>query len=619
MCGIFGVIGGRITAERFLSALDVLEHRGPDDSGTFYIADQGLALGHQRLSIIDLSDQSKQPFHSSCGRYSLIFNGEIYNYIELKTQLSDFYKFKTKSDTEVLLASYVKWGFDCVNHFNGMFSFAIWDRDEQRLFCARDRLGIKPFFYSFSKGVFSFSSEIKALLSLGVDPTANNYTIFNFLYRGLIDYSSETFFKNVQKLNPGCMIVFEKGKLTIKEYWKLEEQILEDQYNHWTDKEVEDNFLSLYADSVALRLRSDVPVGICLSGGLDSNSVRFMAYDKLNAEGVSLFTRTSPRAVVDEGQLISGYLTKNQLDHWHKVEFLPEELRLNDSMIKIQDQPFGSVMTSGMQKVYQLAKDNNVTVLLEGQGSDEILGGYPRFLNFHMLDLVKNKRFLELSRYLGGNQTRRYLKQLAKFKMSSLFSNKKDKDISEYGFQFKQMSADVLSENYVQEFKDLNPKFKTPFKSILRNAQYRDIFYTKLPRMLRYGDHNSMAFSREVRFPFLDHRLVEFCVALPSRFKISPSNQKILLRNVMKKCAMPESIRARKKIGVDLGQDWFKKNYFDEFSDMLNSQTFHQSSFWDLPKLKKKSNDYFEGKTKLPVEMWKVLILEKWFDNIKSF
>src|SRR3989344_667834 len=247
MCGIIGALGTIPEKRIFEKARDTLRHRGPNDRGTYYDNDERVALGHRRLSIIDLSKAGHQPFFSNDERFVITFNGEIYNYIEIKEELKNHYAFKTKTDTEVILASYIYWGEKCVEHFNGMFALAIWDKKERKLFCARDRLGIKPFFYSVTKSTFLFSSEIKALLALGEPCSQNERVIFEYLYYGIYDHGENTFFKQVMRLPAGAILSWKDGVITIKKYWDLAKT--EPISAHISDKEVRQRFTELLIDS----------------------------------------------------------------------------------------------------------------------------------------------------------------------------------------------------------------------------------------------------------------------------------------------------------------------------------------------------------------------------------
>ena len=323
MCAIIGVVGKVLPSQaQFQKARDIMEHRGPDDAGIYYDDTSQVALGHRRLSIIDLSPLGKQPFWSNDGRFTIIFNGEIYNYLEIKKEIGNRYTFSTNTDTEVLLAAYSLWGKDCLTKFNGMFAFAIWDVQKKVLFCARDRIGEKPFFYSFENKVFSFASEIKALLSLSGKRPANEGVIFDYLYYGMYDHTVETFFSGIQRLPAGHYAFVENGLLTIKKYWSLEG--LENKNADISTADTHDQFKSLLSDSIRLRFRSDVPVGIDLSSGLDSNSLLFFG-EAITKKSIDTFSLCLPSKEYNECELIKEYLNKEQVKKWHTIEISPEK------------------------------------------------------------------------------------------------------------------------------------------------------------------------------------------------------------------------------------------------------------------------------------------------------
>ena len=269
MCGILGIIQTKPKREVINRMISLLKHRGPDSKGVYL--DKNIGLGHTRLSIIDLSKASNQPFFSKNKRYILVFNGEIYNYIELKEILKKKgYNFKTTGDVEVLLNSFIEWGYNCVKKFNGMFAFAIWDKKKKELFCARDRIGIKPFHYYKDRKKFVFSSEIKPLFEAGIKAEPNEKIIHRFLTKGLYELREDTFFKNINQLPPGNYLVYKNNKIEISEYWNI---LKETKKSSLSKKEYKDKFKKILHNAIKIRLRSDVPIGVNLSGGIDSPSL----------------------------------------------------------------------------------------------------------------------------------------------------------------------------------------------------------------------------------------------------------------------------------------------------------------------------------------------------------
>ncbi|TSC63117.1 MAG: asparagine synthase (glutamine-hydrolysing) [Parcubacteria group bacterium Gr01-1014_48] len=578
MCGIIGV-AGKIPGERLCtSARDLLAHRGPDGSGAYYDAIEGIALGHRRLSIIDLSDAGKQPMHSHDERFVITFNGEIYNYLELKEELVKSYPFKTKTDTEVLLAAYATWGERCLKRLNGMYAFAIWDRKERVLFCARDRLGIKPLFYHHApNGTFFFSSEIKGLGALGVHYAQNDGIIYDYLYYGFYDHSSQTFFKNIDCLRPGHFLTWKKGKITIKKYWDLAEMRPPEMSLSETD--IRDRFEELLSDAIRLQFRSDVPVGISLTSGMDSNGLLYFA-ERKTPRVPQMVSACYQSATYDECTLLDASLTASQRTRWHPHYLKPADVFARvQEMMKIEDQPYGGIATTGLLFMYERARAEGITVLLDGDGLDEILAGY----KYYELDLARDSGRIPVSGSMSQD--------------TSVF-----------------LDHTILSSTFTREYAGRHLDFTTPFNSALQNAQYRDIKHTRLLRDLRFKDHASMHASRELRVPYLDHRLVEFCFFLPLEYKIRNGIHKALARDVLG-YYVPEIIRTRPKNTFTAVQvEWLRQNHYrDEIFSLLMSPSFRRRGYFDHRALMAKVDAFYEGVGSNSFFLWQCINLELWF------
>ncbi len=576
MCGIIGVAGKIPSEQKFLRARDVLSHRGPDGAGSYFVPGECIALGHRRLSIIDLSRAGVQPMHSRDGRYILTFNGEIYNYLELREELKSCYSFITRTDTEVLLAAYVTWGADCLSRLNGMYAFAVWDRKERVLFAVRDRLGIKPFFYHHaSDGTFSFSSEIKGLRSLGVSSSPNEAIIYEYLSCGFYDHSERTFFNNIKQLPAGYSLCWKEGRVQIKKYWDLAD--IEPQ-KFRSELDIRNKFTELLADSVRLQFRSDVPVGISLSSGMDSNGLLYFAEHQIvpAPQMVSVCPQSDS---YNECTLIDASLSAAQHARWHTRNIEPAELFTRiEKMTAIEDQPYGGIPTLSWLMLYEQAREKGITVLLEGEGLDEILAGYP----YYELDLAHDAQGIPFSTDV--------------FQDSRAF-----------------LDRDVLSTEFVSAFADRRLNFPHPFVSALQNAQYRDIKYTKLPRVLRFKDHASMSVGRELRVPYLDHRLVEFCFFLPAQYKIRNGIHKMIARDVLG-VYLPDIVRVRpKKIFGALQVEWLRNHYREEVLALLGSESFRNRGFWNYDKLLAKVNAFYCGEGDNSFFLWQCVNLELWF------
>jgi len=485
MCGISGLVGTGNYEFQLKRMLESQVHRGPDFTGTFF--DRGFAaLGHNRLSIIDLSQNANQPFNDASGRYTIVFNGEIYNYLELKERLKHDYDFKTSSDTEVLLAAFVNYGKDCLKMLNGMFSFAIWDTLKKELFAARDRFGIKPLYYYKDRGVFIFSSEIKAIHNIEVNRKPNETVWLNYFANGSYGLPNETFWEDIHQLPGGHYLELSGNQVKITKWYDFEANVnRQTKINDY--EEAKAIYKDLLIDSINLRFRADVPVGFNVSGGLDSSALLALAnVSQKDISKIEAFTFYTGDENYDElpwvEQIIGRY--KNPLN---KVLLSAEEVPvLSNFVTNIQDEPFGGVPTLAYSKLFASASKKGVKVLLDGQGMDEQLAGYDYYRN-------------------NSKSTIQGVKK-SPFRKNMLHSS----------------FIDNISKN----------EYHLPFDSELENLQYRDLFYTKIPRALRFNDRVSMVHSTELRVPFLDYRLVEFGFSLPNNFKIKNNQGKWLLRSI---------------------------------------------------------------------------------------
>ncbi|RYY55220.1 MAG: asparagine synthase (glutamine-hydrolyzing) [Chitinophagaceae bacterium] len=533
MCGISGIVQreptpGREHLEKMIASM---AHRGPDGKSSWH-QDQGLVhFGHNRLAIIDPVESSAQPMHY-IGRYTITYNGELYNYIELRLQLhNEGFRFQTQSDTEVILAAYAFWEEECVDHFDGMFAFAIWDETEQELFAARDRFGEKPFYYHSTADRFLFASEIKALHAAGIPREPNRKMLFNFLTIGYTDnpeQPGETFFENIQKL-PAASFLFYKpstGELEIEQYWELD---ADEQLRSIPETEALEKFNHLLFASVKRRLRSDVPTGSSLSGGLDSSMISALineiGYDSHSRQ---VFTASFPGFERDEAawskKVTDGFGLKQQL-----VEIGPEDLVRDWSRFCAhQEEPVASASAFAQYKVFERAGRENVRVLLDGQGADETLAGYHHYYKWYWQELFVKRKLTSSGEIRAA----------------------RDKGITEpFGFKniiaslFPDLAAVVLNRQYLLhalQQEDLHPEFvrlqsreayyTTPEVHNLNGVLHFNTCVHGLEELLRYADRNSMAFGREVRLPFLSHELVEFIFRLPSSYKIRQGWTKWILR-----------------------------------------------------------------------------------------
>ena len=569
MCGIAGIIQSNSSGyskEHLKKMTDALAHRGPDGEGLWQNETGNVLLGHRRLSIIDLSEAGNQPMHY-LNRYTIIHNGEIYNYIELKEELQKKgYAFHSQTDTEVIAAAYDCWQELCVDHFDGMFAFAIWDATKKELFAARDRFGEKPFFYFYDGKQLLFASEMKALWAAGIDRIPNQKMLFNFITIGYTDNPEEpgeTFFDNIHKLPAASALTYitNKNEIILEKYWDIDP---EEENKKITDREALDQFNYLLTCSVNRRLRSDVAIGTSLSGGLDSSSIVSLINEQQAANYKSqTFTAVFPGYEKDESafskqiadrfglQQFTTAITADQLaDDWEKLCYHHEE-------------PFGSASVYAQYKVFELAKQQDVKVLLDGQGADETLAGYHKYYKWYWQELFRNRKLsrskeLKAAREIGVGE---------KFGFKNI--------IAAYFPGFATVTLEnqyllkaIQQEDLTKDFVKLQSKeayYTTPDHFTLNGVLHFNTCIHGLEELLRYADRNSMAHGREVRLPFLDHALVEFIFSLPSHYKIRKGWTKWILRETMK-TRLPESITWRKeKIGFEPPQkSWMENNRIQE-------------------------------------------------------
>jgi asparagine synthase (glutamine-hydrolysing) len=556
MCGIAGIIqlgALEYTKSDLKKMTDALSHRGPDGEGYWEAPSGNVLFGHRRLSILDLSEAAAQPFHY-LDRYVIIHNGEIYNYLELKDELKKKgYRFRSQGDTEVLVAAFDCWREKCLDHFDGMFSFAIWDEKENELFVARDRFGEKPFHYVFdySKKIFVFASEIKALWTIRLGREFNKKLLFNFLTIGYTDnpnHPDETFYESVKKLPPACFLKIKLQNellIEIEKYWDVD---LENESGSISHDDAIRKFQELFERSVTRRLRSDVTLGTSLSGGLDSSSIAAVT-SKLAAGGFQTFSAVFPGFEKNEESHIDDIARYFSLRSFKTVVSDEEIPQLFKTLVQCHDEPFGSAGALPQYKVFELAKQHRVKVLLDGQGADETLAGYEKYYKWYWQELFRNRRLmkskeLEKAKALGINETFGI-----KNVLSSLFPDFASVFL-ERQYLLHALKQEDLTKDFVR-FQSKEAYYTTPTIFSLNGVLYFNTCMHGLEELLRYADRNSMAHGREVRLPFLDHELVEFVFSLPSHFKIREGWTKWILRKSMESALPNQTTWRSKKVGLE--------------------------------------------------------------------
>lgn len=571
MCGIVGVLN--LDREQdFLNALqsanDMARHRGPDGAG-FVLLDTNepqlileagtllgkritknaaLALGHRRLAIIDLTSAAHQPMSYADGQLWITYNGEIYNYLELRAELKQLgFSFRSQSDTEVILAAYNAWGENCVKRFRGMWAFAIADLTHNKLFCSRDRFGIKPFYYYTSGQQFVFSSEIKQLLEFPFVPRrVNERAVYEYLRYGAVEFDAETSFAGINKLLHGhnLTVDLQSGSLTATRYYQPNFGI-----NHAiTIEEAAEEFRRLLTDSVQMHLRSDVAVGTCLSGGLDSSALVCIMSRLLHEQRKKEIQHTVSSHFEDKEANELGYIQEVIRNTGVNSHFVyPQAADLVDVMEQFiwhQEEPFGSSSIFAQWSVFKLASQYGLKVMLDGQGADELLAGYLG-LSYHYFEELRSKEeyftltqeVLQHIRFQGFSWFAFVPGVLGSFlRLCTQVSTP--------------LSIDWLSPELEQCYHGQSAYKASRNKRVfsdhekLNNSLYQHTFHGNLQSLLRYEDRSSMAFSVESRVPYLDHPLVEFLFSLPSRFKIREGYTKRVMRDGLTGI-LPEKIRLR--------------------------------------------------------------------------
>ncbi len=649
MCGITGVLKfkGAINKDTFKLMNKAISRRGPDDegylfgnmnSGHYEIAGDSdtpdivyesaidytpgkdltgikngyssLALANRRLSILDLSPAGHQPMSNGSKSLWIVFNGEVYNYKEIRIELErKGHFFHSDSDTEVILKSYEQWGKDCLQRFNGMWAFCIWDVKRKELFCARDRLGVKPFYYYLDSQIFAFSSEMKSLLHPDIigRQAPNDALIYDYLKYGYLDHTNKTFFSGIRKLPQACYLKINvRGQTVLRQYWDVE--ITNEEGSNAENSVYAEEFLDIFKDSVRLRLRSDVPVGSCLSGGLDSSAIVCAASGLLSSDFASqnparlqTFSSCFEDKAYDERDYIETVVEHTGVERNYVFPDYNAFIDEVDRILWQQEEPFGGSSIFAQWCVMRRIHEKGVKVVLDGQGADEQLAGYRKFYIFYFLDLLKKRK------YLKSLEIFQFLLSLEVLKTLNLTKGLK---YSRLGNNFLNLNS-LMRDSVTRNFKHKDEDFV--FRGNIGNRMKEDLFRFSLPALLRYSDKNSMAFSVETRLPYLDYRLVERLASFPLSQKMSNGWTKYVLRNAMVSI-LPEKIRLRKsKLGFVTPEDhWFRKCISKEIQKVFLNATFLQQ-YVRMDRLQDCFDRYLGRKTFYQSDIFfRFYILEKW-------
>ena len=611
MCGIAGIFGKLANKNNISKMLYEIEHRGPDNTG--YSLNDYVTLGATRLSIIDLSNDGNMPMKDKSDNFEIVFNGEIYNFKEIKEKFN--IKTKSKTDTEIILELYKIKKEKCLEHLNGIFAFVILDKKKKTLFCARDRLGIKPFYFYNDNDNFIFSSEIKPILAAKGNYNYDENYILNYFNTGQYNFNKNTFFKDIFQLDPGHFLIKSKSEFKIEKYWTLKKREL-----NLSENEIKNNFFEILKNSYKQQLNTDTNLGINVSSGIDSVAM-ICILNEINGGQKSISANSY---FFDEKEIDE----KNQLEKFSKeigwnVNFQlikPDDIINNaDAVIKSQEQPFPGIITFAKYMLIKNNYDKSRKVILEAQGGDEITGGYRHIFPFYINDLIKKfklfKVFNEIKSFIKNEEIN--IKNFYKFYINSTkyLSGKISADGT------KQINLELL--NSVQNF-----NFENKFKEDLINlssvdkVMFSDLMSTKLQRILNACDKTSMSLSKELRVPMLNHELVEFCFNVPSEFKINKGNLRNFYRETINEKFLPKN-----KFSIDFSQKkknyvsdpqtkWLKNDLYDWAYSILSNKNTFVSNFFDQEKVIDKFVDFKTNESlNNSFFFWQLINIELWHKN----
>lgn len=624
MCGIYGMVAPRVERAHLERATHLLAHRGPDDAG-FYL-DEHAGLGHRRLSIIDL-EGGCQPIFNEDSTRCIVFNGEIYNFPGLRDDLRKRgHSFRTRSDTETILHAYEEWGEECVGHLRGMFSFAIWDARNRTLFAARDRLGIKPFFYAEQGGTLQFASEMKAILADPAIPRDMDETALASYFTLSYIPGELTIFRAIRKLLPGHALTYRDGRLTLRKYWDIS---FEPDRGR-SERRFIDEFMGLLEEAVAMRLMSEVPLGAFLSGGIDSSTV------------VALMSSVSPSPVrtfcMGFGGSVGGYLdergfarqvAQRYATQHREHEISPDPAGLIEKIVSSFDEPFADDSTIPSYFVCKVARED-VTVALSGLGGDEVFGGYERYLGLRLsreyrrIPLLFRERLIRkavegLGERRDGHYTVNHMKRFVR-------SGSLPADLCYLGYlsiisPLVKGSLFADAARFTQRFEECDQIMRSCFNSdqvagegdILNRAFYCDL-KTYLPEdVLAVTDRMSMHHALEVRVPFLDHKFLEFCATIPPELKLKRFSKKYLLKKAVRPLLPQEVVTHRKQGFVGPMTEWLKHDLKAYALDTLSGSALERHGIFSFPTIERVLEEHFSGREIHDTLIWSLLVFQTWY------
>lgn len=623
MCGILGFVSSTIESvveEDVLKSLAYISHRGPDDSGfdIYKIENKQICFGHTRLSIIDLSQDGHQPFTSTCGKYHLIFNGEIYNYKEIREELESLgYKFQTETDTEVLLVAWICWNKAALSKFIGMFAFAVLDEVEHKVTLVRDAFGVKPLFYSTDSGELFFGSDIRSVTALiGKQSQPNLQKAYDYLVHGDYDSSELSFIEGVKHLLPGHWFEYDlaTGQVTKPSAWWKPD------LSHTSSlsfKEAAEKTRELFLESIKYHLRSDVPLGAALSGGVDSSAVvcAMRALDS-NTE-IHTFSYIADDEKLSEEKWVDG-ITDYIDATAHKVYSSGKEMQADlDHMLLMQGEPFGGTSIYAQYRVFKLAKENGITVTLDGQGADELLAGYSGYPGYRLLSLIESGKFFAAHQFAKkwaswpGRSYSLAWKYLARIILPDAWYASVRKRMGR-DFYPKWLNVEFLEKNKIHFSEKRVKQEKCNKSKRVREALANALQGRGLPGLLRHGDRNSMAFSIESRVPFLSLPLADFLLSLPEEYLISSDGEtKHVFREAMRGIVPDSHLDRKDKIGFATPESEWLLGMAAEIRQWIEQAP--EIEFINKVEIIKEFEEVVAGKRKFDLRVWRWVNYLRWY------
>lgn len=664
MCGISALVAFNdgIDAKHIELMNKQIKHRGPDDEGYLFITKENdyltlggddtpfvnsdisymptekiskyyeqkaiVAFAHRRLSIVDLSICGHQPLSIDNNDYWIIYNGEVYNYLEVRQELELLgYKFNSNSDTEVILRAYSHWHGKCLDKFNGMFTFLILDKKNNQIFLARDRFGVKPLYYYQDETAIYFASEIKAFTVLPTwQAKLNHQRASDFLVHGLIDHTDETLFTNVKQLRGG-----EYAIVNLKDLQQLQKNGLSK--SRWYNLETRDylgdfqkaciDFKSTFIDAVKLRLRADVPIGSCLSGGLDSSAIvsviKQIKQEKNNQNLQTTFSACSNYKEFDESEYINEVIKQTQATAFYCYPSLEGLFAINDKVTWHQDEPFGSTSIYAQWSVFELAKQNNIIVMLDGQGADEQLAGYQGlYLQVYLNELLRQGKlnsFIKEARLLKKMYGFKLITTISKSILSMLPVMLRDLIGKLLGK--KQYRLDWLNKDKLVYSSKIAHLASSITGDSIKQVSYNQLIYNHLPMLLHWEDRDSMAHSVESRVPFIDYRVIELIYNMPSNYKINEGITKRVLRESLTGI-LPDKIKKRiSKLGFVTPEEIWLKNNRELFREKLLDAIHDSNGIFNKKQILAIFEEVVTGKRQFDFWVWRIISFGTWMRLFK--